>query len=88
MSGVDPQSGMILCKNCLHFTPINTDNRGSCDRWEIGYPRGNDHLASNEVLVEGDEGWGMSVGPDFGCVLAKRKSEVCAVPGLVTTPTA
>lgn len=33
-----------------------------------------DELAPDEVLVENDEGWGMSVGPKFGCVLGKSSA--------------
>lgn len=59
------------CRQCAHFEPDgdSATSRGSCGRWVMGYGINPDSLAANEVLVENDEGWGMSVGPDFGCVL-------------------
>lgn len=65
---------MNLCKDCKHFgREKQWAPRGYCNRWKIGYddPR---TLALNEVQVEGDEGWGMSVGPEFGCVLWEAQS--------------
>ena len=69
-----------LCRNCRHFRPDgvteeDTDRLGwdaapnQCARWHVGYGIDINKLAANEVVVEGDEGWGMWVGPDFGCIL-------------------
>lgn len=67
------------CQACAHFT---VDDKhppyGSCSRWNVGYgayyPPYDEPMALNEVLVENDEGWGMVVGPQFGCVLYEPKS--------------
>ena len=56
------------CKTCAHFVP-ESDGYGSCSRWLRGYAVKLEDMTSNDVLVEDDEGWGMVVGPDFGCVL-------------------
>jgi len=66
---------MNHCKDCKHFQrgslpslgPYLDEGFGACDRWEIGYHDAD--LKPNECQVEGDEGWGMIVGPEFGCVL-------------------
>ncbi len=59
------------CKTCKHFEweEWNPKEYGSCKRWHKGYDQDRPKLASNEVIVEDDEGWGMMMGPDFGCVL-------------------
>lgn len=57
------------CKNCRHFSNIESPPYGECGRWNRGYRFDHDRMPLNEVLVEDDEGWGMVVGPDFGCVL-------------------
>ena len=71
---------MELCKDCKHFEPFSDDHSGStafrrpfgsCARWEISY--GNPPLKLNECQVESDEGWGMIIGPEFGCVLWEAK---------------
>lgn len=60
------EGGAGRCGTCHHFTP-ERDGFGSCARWAQGY--GSQDLAPNEVCVENDEGWGMIMGADFGCVL-------------------
>lgn len=66
---------METCKTCEHFKVEHNhpyDGRlGSCARWHVGYSIPLKDVADNEVLVENDEGWGMMVGPDFGCILHK-----------------
>lgn len=62
------------CSTCRHFTPEES-GFGSCARWRMGYGISADELASDEALVENDEGWGMLVGPDFGCVLHNSTAE-------------
>jgi hypothetical protein len=75
---------MNRCKDCQHYhpnkgyshsgsTPI-PDALGSCHRWlggdgSGGYGWSPSEIASNEVVVETDEGWGAQMGPEFGCVL-------------------
>lgn len=59
---------MKLCKTCRHFT-VESQGLGSCDRWLRGYGVTPEEIGPNEVLVEDDEGWGMLMGPHFGCVL-------------------
>jgi hypothetical protein len=61
---------MWCCKDCKHFVPDSQRQPyGSCARWNVGYGYDTDSMPHNEVLVENDEGWGMLVGPNFGCVL-------------------
>ena len=58
------------CGTCAHFVPeAKSPPFGSCVRWHQGYGVQLEDVACNEVLVENDEGWGMIMGPDFGCVL-------------------
>ena len=63
---------MNRCKDCKHFewmlAPVGL---GTCNRWEIGYH--DFDLKPDECQVEGDEGWGMMMGPEFGCVLWETK---------------
>lgn len=75
--------GMPLCRTCKHYSVKGLDKRqaehGECyspkfvrsyhaafaphdrEKWWQGIP-------PDGVHVESDEGWGMLVGPDFGCV--------------------
>lgn len=62
------------CQTCRHFTP-ERDGYGSCARWLRGYGVSKEEVASDEVLVEDDEGWGMMVGPAFGCVLHEEADQ-------------
>lgn len=66
---------MERCKACRHFEAAVDaywaglpPGFGHCSKWHIGYT-GVEHLKPNEVQVEGDEGWGAVMGPEFGCVL-------------------
>lgn len=67
---------MNRCKDCKHYRPA-TDRYwaglGWCDRWKQGYGVERYEVADNEVVVENDEGWGMYMGPDFGCVLHESR---------------
>jgi hypothetical protein len=58
----------LTCATCKHFTP-ESSGFGSCAKWHRGYGVLLEDMAINEVLVEDDEGWGMLVGPCFGCIL-------------------
>jgi len=63
------------CDKCKHFSDTyfgNPNGFGNCERWHIGYSIPPD-MKDNECMVEGDEGWGMIVGPKFGCVLFEAK---------------
>lgn len=66
---------MNTCDSCKHFMPLSFHPYrkpfGDCARWKTGYDTYD--LALNECQVEGDEGWGMIVGPKFGCVLHEPK---------------
>lgn len=61
----------MLCKDCAHFSPDKDSARGfgQCRRWHASYSVTEPDMAINEVNVEIDEGWGMIMGPEFGCVL-------------------
>ena len=68
----DPtQSAGRRCRFCRHFTPDDhsATGRGGCLRWARGYGVDAEDLRSDEIVVEDDEGWAVSIGPDFGCVL-------------------
>lgn len=66
---------MSTCRSCRYFR-VSGDGTyttglaplGECCRWRVGY-RSMEETPMNEVQVEGDEGWGAIMGPDFGCVL-------------------
>ena len=66
---------MTLCKDCKHFRQHIEHwlppQRGACLRWLTGYGVNLNAISDNEVVVEDDEGWGMDVGPEFGCVLSE-----------------
>lgn len=79
---------MQTCKDCLHYHPNKasdsgpapfSETLGSCHRWlggdgSGGYGWSPSEIASNEVVVETDEGWGAQMGPDFGCVLWVKRT--------------
>jgi len=60
---------METCGTCAHFEADEGARLGSCRRWHIGYGVVLSDVKDNEVLVEDDEGWGMTMGRQFGCVL-------------------
>ena len=60
---------MNTCKTCKHYTANVTSHLGDCARWQQGYDWNPQDISENGVVVEGDEGWGAFIGPDFGCVL-------------------
>lgn len=60
----------MRCADCKHFEADGSPaGFGHCSRWHEGYGIAESDMATNEALVENDEGWGNVVGPDFGCVL-------------------
>jgi hypothetical protein len=65
------------CKDCRFYQYPHWDkkssNFGSCARWHVGYHVEPEDVKANEAWVENDEGWGMMLGPDFGCVLFDSK---------------
>lgn len=63
---------MKQCRTCKYFEFPHWDgpeNLGRCKRWHVGYHVNETDVANNEAWVEDDEGWGMRLGPEFGCVL-------------------
>lgn len=65
------------CKTCKHWS-LDTSSPigfGECSRWNYGYYVSLDKIASHEVIVENDEGWGAMIGPNFGCVLHEAKAD-------------
>lgn len=67
---------MSVCGSCKHYTrATNMVGLGNCGRWRQGYDWQPQQIARNEVVVEGDEGWGAFMGPDFGCVLWESAPE-------------
>lgn len=68
----------MRCGDCRHYVP-GPEHLGSCHRWRGGDGQGGygwepSEIAENEVVVETDEGWGASVGRNFGCVLFEPKT--------------
>jgi len=56
----------IRCKDCCWYQPQTEGHKCSCPKMIYGYYGIN---ADNDgLLVEDDEGWGMSPGPNFGCI--------------------
>jgi hypothetical protein len=71
---------MGLCKDCAAFHLDKGKRFGSCARWNEGYYHDIDKLASNEVVVENDEGWAALVGEEFGCVLFVQSDKGLELP--------
>jgi hypothetical protein len=70
---------MSTCKTCKHFEFPHWDgppHLGRCKRWHVGYRVEEASVGQNEAWVEDDEGWGMRLGPDFGCVLHETMGSV------------
>jgi hypothetical protein len=75
----------MRCADCKYFVPCrrlysaggtheNMRSWGECDRWKKGYDLSiTETEDTRQVVVEGDEGWGAYVGPDFGCVLFEAR---------------
>lgn len=65
---------MGRCKDCKHV--IEATDGLTCEHPMIymGY-HSEDHLDEHPdgLIIEGDEGWGWIVGPEFGCVHFVRK---------------
>ena len=65
----------LKCKTCVHYVREG-DGFGSClsPTIERGYLNPDDRPSkSHHALVEDDEGWGIQVGEDFGCVNHEAK---------------
>lgn len=59
------------CKICKYFTPRDSlgEIYGSCDCPKMHYTYDSSLILKlDEVRIEIDEGWGMHVGPEFGCI--------------------
>jgi len=64
------------CKDCQHWSPAQYHEPfGYCssDKWQGGYHVHEKDLASDMCHHEDDEGWGVTTGPDFGCIHHKAK---------------
>jgi hypothetical protein len=68
---------MVLCKQCIFWKPGPTasmggDRFGECSNpnFKLGYFEYDEtrEFSDDVVIVEDDEGWGFSPGPDFGCI--------------------
>lgn len=63
---------MGKCKDCRHYQPECYGPDCECPKMIYGY--GNSHtLQSDEVAIETDEGWGIIIGPEFGCIHFEEK---------------
>ena len=66
----------MKCKDCKHWGNNqgyndDKDNRlksCSCPAMHYGYHVDTEEVKDNHVHIEDDEGWGMTTGPDFGCI--------------------
>lgn len=72
----------IFCKHCAFFHPIDNKFHGNCTSKKfvkstfnakfVNYgKKTNRHQYAaepNMVVLENDEGWGIKVGVDFGCI--------------------
>lgn len=60
-----------ICRNCKWWTKeTNQLDIRTCTNpnFTFGYKKGYDDIASDEIVIENDEGWGCLMGGDFGCV--------------------
>lgn len=72
---------MKICKNCTYFETSKNEWEkplGLCinPKWYVGYDFDVKKLEQDQIVVEGDEGWGALMMPEFGCVLHKDKMKV------------
>lgn len=56
---------MKECRTCKWYSRKD-DYRCTCPKMVYGY--GDEDIAADQVAIEDDAGWGMSPGPEFGCV--------------------
>lgn len=67
------------CKTCVHWSDGTTEEsgryaclsgkfRGAYGITHLHQGRRKTRIASDEVIVENDEGWQFQPGPDFGCI--------------------
>ncbi len=71
------------CKNCKYWTgPVYAKHykniMRSCEhpKANVGYSLHPDKVGPDELLIEGDEGWGWYSGPEFGCIHFKEQDGV------------
>lgn len=69
---------MNRCKTCTHYEISKNEWEkplGICisEKWHTGYDFKVEKLEQDQVVVEGDEGWGFLVMPEFGCIHHKQK---------------
>lgn len=60
----------INCKGCKYWTGEKNKHLRVCEQPKayIGYHQKAKDTAKDGLIIEGDEGWGWYVGPEFGCV--------------------
>lgn len=56
---------MFSCKTC-HWYSSTAAKTCKCPKMVYGY--GSSERDDDGVRIEDDEGWGMTPGPDFGCI--------------------
>lgn len=61
----------MYCKDCKHWKP---DSDRMCNSPKVNYGYGPRKPECN-IKVETDEGWGMIVDADFGCVNFEAKKD-------------
>ncbi len=78
VTGTEPP-GERICKNCRFWSrPAERYSSGgvfgdcSSPKFNIGYSD-LPNPVGDEVNVEGDEGWGFTTGPEFGCIHFREK---------------
>jgi hypothetical protein len=64
---------MNRCRTCKHFSPSMYPEEGgvgACNspKIQMGYSVEFQEILPDGAIVEDDEGWGLVVAPDFGCV--------------------
>lgn len=71
---------MNTCSTCKwwresyrHETKKSTFKGCDCPKLKQGYGNTSEDCASDEAIIEDDEGWGIQTGPDFGCIHHEAK---------------
>jgi hypothetical protein len=82
---------MSTCETCKQWDMI-FDHRHqeiksgfgecSCEKFVVGYlhPKDINKLDTDNVMIEGDEGWGYITGKDFGCIHWEKKDDATHHP--------
>ena len=59
-------SQIKICKNCKHFN--KEDHSCKCNKFHYSCFLQLDEIEKDEIIVENDGGYGMTVGEEFGCI--------------------